>query len=257
MLKEGELGGLGGEHPPVVCAEAAAILDEQCGKDVILRGNDNLGGSQALEFVEETRFSGDLRTSEAARGEVDHGETKGLVEGESAGEEVVAFGGQETFVEVGSRAQDLGYFSLHEFAWSGVFDLFANSNLSSGPEEAGQVSVGGMERDAAHRCGAPFGECHVEQLSALQGVLEEHLVKVTESEQQQGISWQFSLDSPILRHHGSHLGFGSHWRSKVDGKRGQTGRIICGCVWRAAVHPDRKCVVVEKRCEVWCGSHEE
>ena len=62
--------------------------------------------------------------------------------------------------------------------------------------------------------GTPWrgGEGHVENLRAGLRVLEKHLVKIPEPEQQQRILGQFAFDAAILRHHGCELSFGGHRR---------------------------------------------
>jgi len=41
-------------------------------------------------------------------------------------------------------------------------------------------------------------------------VLEKHLVKIAEPEQEQRVPGQFAFNAAILRHHGCKLGFGGH-----------------------------------------------
>ena len=65
-------------------------------------------------------------------------------------------------------------------------------------------------RQAAHRHAVARGERQVENLRAGLRVLEKHLVKIAEPEQQQRVLGQFAFDAAILRHHGSELGFGGH-----------------------------------------------
>jgi len=67
-------------------------------------------------------------------------------------------------------------------------------------------------RQAAHWHAIARGERQIEKLRAGLRVLEKHLVKIAEPEQQQRVLGQFAFDAAILRHHGSQLGFGGHRR---------------------------------------------
>src|SRR5207248_3338974 len=80
------------------------------------------------------------------------------------------------------------------------------------------VSVRGMKRNTAHRRHTAFGQCHIEQLRARLGILEEHLIEISEPKQQQRVPGQFALDAAILRHHGRELAVGGH-RSNGSRKR--------------------------------------
>ena len=71
-------------------------------------------------------------------------------------------------------------------------------------------------RQAAHRHAVARGEREVEQLRAGLRVLEKHLVKIAEPEEQQRVLRQFAFDAAILRHHGRELGFGGHAAGKLN-----------------------------------------
>jgi hypothetical protein len=101
-------------------------------------------------------------------------------------------------------------------------------------EDAGDVAVGGVMRQAAHRHAVARGEREVEQLRAGLRVLEKHLVKIAEAEEQQRVLRQFAFDAAILRHHGRELGFGG--RGGRPGlpsdfnaflRIGEDGRVTC------------------------------
>jgi hypothetical protein len=67
-----------------------------------------------------------------------------------------------------------------------------------------------MMRNAAHRNHAPLGQCHIQDLRPRLRILEEHLVKIPQPEQQQRIARQFALDAAILRHHRCELRLSGH-----------------------------------------------
>ena len=106
--------------------------------------------------------------------------------------------------------EDLRDLAFDEFAGPGVFELVADGHLASGLEQPADVGIGGMMRQAAHRHAVARGEREIEELRAGLGVLEKHLVKIAEPEQQQRVLGQFAFDAAILRHHGRELGFGGH-----------------------------------------------
>ena len=62
---------------------------------------------------------------------------------------------------------------------------------------------------------AAFGQRDIQQLRAGLRVLEKHLVKIPQPEQQQRVLWQFAFDAAILRHHGRELGFAGHFLQSI------------------------------------------
>jgi len=151
-----------------------------------------------------------FRGHEIAGGQIHQREAEGFPGGTNRGEEVVAFGHEHPLVEMRAGRQDLGDLAFDEFAGPGVFKLVTDGDFPSGAEQPADVAVGGVMRQAAHRHAVARGERQIENLRARLRVLEKHLVKITEPEQQQRVLGQFAFDAAILRHHGSQLGFGGH-----------------------------------------------
>ena len=60
-----------------------------------------------------------------------------------------------------------------------------------------------MMGHAAHRHPLTFGESDIQQARHLHGILEKHLVKIAQTEKENGAGRQFGLDLPVLPHHGS------------------------------------------------------
>ena len=112
--------------------------------------------------------------------------------------------------------EDLRDLAFDELAGPGVFHLIADGHFASAFQDAGDVIVGRVKRQAAHRHAVARGEREVEDLRAGLRVLEKHLVKIAEPEQQQRVLRQFAFDAAILRHHGSELGFGGHAAGKLN-----------------------------------------
>jgi hypothetical protein len=123
---------------------------------------------------------------------------------------IVSLGREHPFVEVGSRAEDLGDLAFDKLAGAGFFDLIANGDFAPGFKNAADIGIGGVKRDAAHGNNAAFCEGNIQELSADLGVFEKEFVEITKAEKKQRIFGQFAFDAAILRHHGSQLDFGGH-----------------------------------------------
>ena len=88
----------------------------------------------------------------------------------------------------------------------GVLHLFGDGDAEAAADEAGEVGLGGVDGDAAHGNGlapvlAAAGEGDVEGGGGGFGVLEEQLVEVPHSEEEQGVG-VFGLEGEPLRHGG-------------------------------------------------------
>jgi hypothetical protein len=109
--------------------------------------------------------------------------------------------------------QDLGDLAFDELTGFRFFDLFTDGDFLAGLEQSGNVGVGRVIRDTAHRHVAAFRQGDVENAGGDCGVLEKHLVEIPKPEEQNGIFRQPALGLAILRHHrryvaGWGLGFG-------------------------------------------------
>jgi len=164
---------------------------------------DSFGGSESFEFGEEGGFVVEFGGEEVGGSEVEAGEAEGFAESEDGGEEVISVGVEDAFIEVGAGAEDLGDGAFDELACAGIFDLIADGDFMTGAGQAGDIGMGGMVGDAAHGSMAALGEGDVEDLSAEASVIEEHLVEVAESKEQEGIVGQLTFDASVLEHHGS------------------------------------------------------
>ena len=93
-------------------------------------------------------------------------------------QEIIPLRLEHSLVEVRPRTDDLRYLALHQLAGPRVFHLVTDGHLAPGLEQAPDVGIGGVVRDAAHGHNAALGQRHVEQLRPHLGVLEEQLVEV-------------------------------------------------------------------------------
>ena len=83
-----------------------------------------------------------------------------------------------------SSRNNLGDFSVYNFSGNRLRGLFPDSNPPTLLDQLGNVVFGRMMRNPAHRHASSLGQCDIEKASSLLGILEEHLVKVPESEKQ-------------------------------------------------------------------------
>ena len=101
--------------------------------------------------------------------------------------------------------------SDHALGGSRVLHLLADGHLVPLGDEPGHIGVAGMVGHAAHRhllllglAPVPGGEGQVQLLGRGEGVLVEHLVKIPQAEEQDGVL-VLLLNLQILAHHGGHL----------------------------------------------------
>jgi len=171
---------------------------------------NNFRRSDAFQLGEQRGVGFDLGGEEIAGGQVHEHEAEAFCGGANGGQEIVAVGGEQPFVEVRARRKDLGDLAFDELAGAGFFELVANGDLASGAEQPPDVGGGGVVGQTAHGHAVAAGEREVEQLRADLRVLEEHLVKIAKAKQQESVPGQLALDAAILRHHRRQPGFGGH-----------------------------------------------
>ena len=112
--------------------------------------------------------------------------------------------------------KDLRDLAVHQFSGAGFLGLLANGDFASALQNARDIGIGRVKRQAAHGNAIARGQRKIEDLRAGLRVLEKHLVKIAQPEQQNRILRQFAFDAAILRHHGSELGFGGHAAEKLN-----------------------------------------
>ena len=161
--------------------------------------------------------TGEFCRAEIAGGEVEEGESGGVV-GEVDGGEVVALLGGEGGIEGGAGREDPGDFAADDFFCElRVFHLVADGDAITLAEQAGDVVLRGVVRDAAHGDVALFvasGEGDLQLAGGGFGVVEEELVEVAEAKEEQGVG--------VLAFGGQVL---AHERSVGVGRRLGHGRV--------------------------------
>ncbi len=102
--------------------------------------------------------------------------------------------------------------------WAGVApiaDLFGDGDAMSGADQPGEVALGGMDRDAAHRdrlavaCPA-LGQSNVERVRGGLCIVEEKFEKIAHTVKQQRIA-RLGLEPVVLRHHRGGFVASGHW----------------------------------------------
>ena len=173
-------------------------------------------GIIAADFTEFERAGGDIQDSDADAG----GRRAGLGGGEriECSEEIVAGVRELAFVEGGAGGDDAGYGAFDDaFGGARVFDLVADSDAAIVAQEAADVDLGGVIRDAAHGhiftfLGAAASEREIQQFSGFDGIVVEHLIEIAEAEHEDGMG-MLLFDGLILAHHGSEFITGRHRQS--------------------------------------------
>ena len=207
MILERKDGGLGRERPVVVARDDLEAAAQQLHQLARFAWANDLGWTQAFKLGQQFSLAARLSGLEITGGQINERQTVVAATLINGAEEVVPLGREHPFVEVRARREDLGDRPFHELARLGLFRLITDRDLLARLQQARDVGVRRVERNAAHRHVLAFGERDVEQARALRRVVEEQLVEVTETEEQQGVLGQLRLDLAVLRHHGRQFGF--------------------------------------------------
>ena len=104
-------------------------------------------------------------------------------------------------IEMRTGAEDLRDIAIDQLAGLGLLKLVANGNLAALSQQFADVRFGRVMWNPAHRDAVAIGQREVEQLRPGLGVIEKHLVKIAQPEQQQRIRRNLVFDAPILLHH--------------------------------------------------------
>jgi len=122
-------------------------------------------------------------------------------------EKIVLAGVEDCSFCGGAGGDDADDFAANDFlAGAGLLHLIADGDFESGTDEAGDVAVGGVIRDAAHGNGLAFfavagGERDLEFFGSEDGVFVEEFVEVAKAEEQESVGIT-GFDGLILLHQG-------------------------------------------------------
>ena len=222
VLAHGEDRRLRREDPVVVADEDARRPLQQRAERPCFTGVNRFRRAQTLQFGEQFGIALGFRRAEVAGGQIHDRDARRLADGINGGEEIIPLRREQAFVEVRAGRKDLRDLAFDELAGARLLHLIAHGDLAARAEDARDVAVERVVRDAAHRHRAALGERDVEELRAGDRVLEKHLVEITEAEEQQRVLGQLAFDAAILRHHRRELRFrsgGGHRGRDDSGKK--------------------------------------
>ena len=166
----------------------------------------NLGRMIPQDLVHQPLTGRDLRHEEVARRDVGDGDAAVVRVVEHGKDVVIRLLIQRRDVDVGAGRHDPDDVALHDALRElRVLELLADRDLVALVDEACEVAVHGVERDAAHRralreAAVLAGERQLQLSGDRHGVLEEHLVKVAEPVKQDAVGIFFSRCDILLHH---------------------------------------------------------
>ena len=191
-----------------------AVSKSCCG-----RGRSDFARAEELEFVAK-RFlrgrAGKFGGHKFAGGKIHEGEADEIGSGVlgNGGEEIIFAGVEDGDIGGGAGGDDAGDFAADElFAGAGLLHLFADGDFEAGADEAGDVAVGGVIRDAAHGDGLAFfaiagGKGDLEFAGGDDGVFVEEFVEIAEAEEEEGVRVAGLYGVVLLHQGGGGVGHG-------------------------------------------------
>ena len=148
---------------------------------------------------------------------------------------VVAEGVEVLVVDDCARGIDLDDFAARELLRvRRQRELLADGDLASCVEQPLEIARGGVEGDAAHRCVPTPGQRQVQKAGDFDGVLAEHLIEVSEPEEEHLIG-VLLLYLMILTHHGRQFPLpchGAQYRLIVMARTMFPPRMEPFCHWK-------------------------
>jgi hypothetical protein len=157
MFARGQDSRLRREYPILVGLQRAEHRREQrLQAGGCFRQND-FRRAQSIHLREERCIVIDLGGLECSGREIDHSDANRFSAWSDSREVIVSIRVEHPLVEVSAGGKDLCDFPFDELAWFRLFELFADGNLAPGAEQFGDVGVGRMKGNAAHRDNATFG----------------------------------------------------------------------------------------------------
>ena len=202
MLPHREHRRLRRKHPILARIENRAPVPRQTRQIRRARRVNNLRWPQPLQLREQRRLRVQFGSSEITRSQIHQRQPKDTSARTHRRQKIIPVRRQQPLVEMRPRAENLRHLPLHELPRPGLLQLLANRDLSSRLQQPRDIPARRVKGDAAHRDLPPLRQRHIQQLRPGMGVLEKHLIKIPQPEQQQRLRRQFALDAAVLRHHG-------------------------------------------------------
>ena len=201
-------------HAEMFAQRVVRLLGEECvalarldaarvavKRDVLL-GHEHLGGLHAREFVGEFLFIGQLGEAEISGREIKKCKpVPAIFPGMDRGEVIVPLRIEHLQIRDRAGRDDVRDFALHDLPRLRLAHLIADGHALAGLDEPAHVILLRVVRDAAHRRAVPLRERDIEYACGDLRIVEEHLVKIAEPEQQQRVRRQGAPDAVVLLHH--------------------------------------------------------
>ena len=167
---------------------------------------------QLVDDLLQSRLALSIRGVKGAGGDVAEGHGPAVLRGGHAGDIVVPSLLQHGALRDGAGGDDPGDLPFHQALGQGrILHLLADGHIVSLGNQSGDVSLAAVIGHAAHGhlilrglVPVPGGQGQIQLFGGQLGVLQKHLVKVAQPEEQDAILVLF-LDFQILLHHGGDL----------------------------------------------------
>jgi len=193
------------EIPGRAAAHTAALFQRQALRPVVR--NQQFRRAQALQFGEQGFPALEFLHAETSAGDVQHRQTEQALIADYGGQQVVAALVEQRLVAYRARRDDAHHLAFHwPLAGGRVADLLADHHRFAKLDQARQIALGGVERNAGHgyrraRRLTARSQGDVEQRSGLLGIVVEQLIEVAHAVEHQLIR-MLALELPVLLHHG-------------------------------------------------------
>ena len=163
-------------------------------------GDQNFGGTNACEFIEQRRERLELGEAEFSGAQIRERKPERALFF-TDGREVVRLPVVETEIIKRARAENLRNLAADELSRGDLTDLVADRNAPAGGDQFFHVAPRRMERNPAHRRRSALRQRHIQNRGRREGILPEHFVKIPQPEHQQRSGRQFPPHGVILLHH--------------------------------------------------------
>ncbi len=199
------------EMPGRQTAQARPVA--QCVRQCAVFADQQLCRLQSRQFTEQCLVAVQFLDSESAGTEFQYRQSVVRVLPMQRHEQILAALVEQRFVGQRAGREDAHHPALHRtFGRRGIADLLAQRHRFAEPHQSGKVLLGRVVGHTGHgdRFAAGLatrGQRDVEQARGLARVLEEQLVEIAHTVEQQGVG-MLRLDAQVLLHHGRVCGKG-------------------------------------------------
>ena len=209
MTRQGTAGALRVEMPGWTATEP--LDGRELAEQRSVLAHQYLGRPQPADLRPETFTAGHLRQTEAPASEVEDRDPDRFTTLVHGHEQALPALFEQRLLGDRTRGHDAGDLAFHRALGDpGVAHLLADHDRLAKLHEPGEIPLDGVRRDPGHgdglaRRGAARGKRDVEEARGLPGVLEEKLVEIAHSVEEQQLR-VLGLEPEILFHHRRVLG---------------------------------------------------